>query len=193
MSEWQRMQDQLAGVTAWRHAVELRAAAELAHQGSREGRLEASRRLQALRRADAMVAAWTDRAAQGTGRRAVVAHRQDWVREKLSLSLSDHDIDVLTAVEDGAEALGVTIAAQPELVILESRLPSLLAVDLVRDIRTFAPGTLIAAQVESDQEVASLVDAGARALFGRQVRPTQLAEQVADYLRTQPDKVLLVT
>jgi CheY-like chemotaxis protein len=186
---------QRAGVTAWRNALELREAAELARQESREARLEASRKLDALRRADAALQARVELAAasHATDPRAVVAHRQDWVREKVALALVEQGIDVLVAVEDGAEALGVSVAEQPELLVLEGRLPSLLAVDLVRDIRTFSPATLVAAQVESDQEIAPLVEAGARVVFGRQLHPGQVAEHVVSYLRTRPDEVLLLT
>jgi len=54
-------------------------------------------------------------------------------------------------------------------------LPMLSGVDVVREVRAYAPGTVVAAQVAYDEDVAEMLDAGARAVYTRRVPPAEVA------------------
>jgi CheY-like chemotaxis protein len=186
----QLLQDQLDGVTAWQTAARAREVTESARRDNREVRVEARRRLEALRRVNAAVLARADAAIiesvqlfRPAPPRAVVVHRQDWMREKLTVGLMHEGVAVIAEADDGADALGISIAEQPDLVVLEDRLPSFPAVDVILSLREFAPRTVLAAQVESDNSVGPLLEAGAVAVFNRRVAPGELCCQLVDLLR----------
>ncbi len=196
----QLLQDQLQGVTAWQASARARELAETSRKDNRELRLDSRRRIEALRRANAAMIA---RSEVTTTRslhlfevaepRVVIVHRQEWMREKLAAGLAQHGLSVVAEVYDGADALGISIAEQPDLVVAEDRLPSMTAVEMVRSLREFAPHTVVAAQVEDGSGVASILEAGASAVFSRRVPPAEVCEQVAQFLRDRPAEALLVT
>ena len=156
-------------------------AARLAEQ-TREERLDARRRLDALQRQQQ---ALLERAAQ-TARlsaqaadprpRVVVAHRQPWLRDRLSSGLAGVGLHVVAGVENGADALGLTVAEQPDLLFVEDALPMLGGLQVLAETRELAPSTLVAVQVAYASDVGRAVRVGAAAAFPRTARPADVAE-----------------
>src|SRR4051794_23152093 len=167
---------------------------------TREMRLDARRRGEALRRTQQALQSRADHSVRESvallharPARAMLVHRNEWMRTKLSLALQAQGVHVVAAFDDGADGLGGAIAEQPDLLVVEDRLPSLPGLELVRQAGQYAPRALVAAQVEDERGVATMLEAGARAVFSRRVPPALLAEQVADHLRRAVDEPLLLT
>lgn len=199
-TELELLQDQLDGMRAWHQALKERLATEhVSAAATREMRLDANRRIEALRRAQRALVARADRGVRESVEllatrpaRAVLVHRSEWLRNKLSVGLAAEGVAVLAQLEDGADGLGTAVVEQPDLIVLEDRLPSVTGLDLVRHVRVFVPRAVIAAQVEDDRSVADMLDAGAQAVFSRRIPPSLIAEQVADYLRQRGEGPLLL-
>lgn len=183
--------DQLAAVDAWNRA---RRAAEhaLAESGTtREGALDARRRLSALRRESDALRARTAHALRASGEllqaagppRALLVHRQEWLRRALTTSLEDEGVSVLAALDDGAEGVGWAVAEQPDLLLVEELLPTLTGVEVVRRIRAFSPRTVVAVQVGSEARVQDVLDAGAHLAVPRRVRPDALTRALLAAVR----------
>lgn len=194
------IEDQLEGLDRWHEVVHARLAAAKTAEGTREMRLDARRRMDALRRAQQALLAHADsrieesRTVLGAGpARGIIVHRSDWVRAKLALALEELGLTVVASATDGADGLGVAVLEQPDLLIVEEHLPSISGPELVRSTRELSPHTVVAVQVESVGGVGDLLDAGARAVFSRRIPPGTIAEQIVDYLRTRPDEYLLLT
>ena len=199
-TELELLEDQLEGMRAWHRSFRERVAAEHPATGlTREMRLDANRRLEALRRAQQALIARADRGVRESVEllasrpaRAVLVHRNEWLRNKHTIGLTEHGMSVVASVEDGADGLGTAVLEQPDLIVVEDRLPSVHGLELVQQARVFVPRAVIAAQVEDERSVAGMLDAGAQAVFSRRVPPALIAEQVADYLRRRTDTPLLL-
>jgi DNA-binding response OmpR family regulator len=70
----------------------------------------------------------------------VLAHRDDRLRRKVAHALQDHGVHVVTGTDTGADAVGVIVAEQPELVLVEDTLSMLAGLEVIRDVRRFSPG-----------------------------------------------------
>jgi CheY-like chemotaxis protein len=187
-----------AAAEAWSRRAELLEELSKRASTSREARMDAQRRLEALRRTQAALLARTEEtvaealASLEEVPRAVLVHRSAWMREKLSLHLSELGVQVRAEADDGAEGLGIAIAEQPDVVVIEDRLPSLLAVELVAGVREYVPQAIVAAQVEHDEDVPRLVEAGVAAVFSRRIPPGLIAEELAGLLAQPRDEPLLL-
>ena len=182
---------QVEAIDAWIAAREKRTDVRSASAATRESRMDLARRLDVLRRVDA---AMRDRTGQFLARepdvlmyplptRAVVAHRHEWFVDKMTEGLRERGVQVVGVTENGADALGLVIAEQPELLFVEQKLAMLTGQELAAEAALFAPATLIAAQVERSDDIASMIDAGARAAWTRQTPPGDIAAALADLLR----------
>lgn len=160
--------------------------------------MDAQRRLEALRRTQDALETRAEEVstrslhAQEQHPRAVVVHRNAWLRDTLGLRLAELGVRVVAETEDGAEGLGLAIAEQPDVLVVEDRLPSLPAVEVVSGVRQYVLGALVAAHVEHQEDVPKLVAAGADAVFGRRVTPGVMAEQLASLLESPRDEPLLL-
>ena len=187
-SQLDLLQAQLDGMAAWQATVRAREQAQESARLSREMRMDAQRRLQALRRANRALLARADDTMRGgrellTDRpRVVVAHRNAWLRNKVNVHLTDLGLSVVALLEDGADAIGTAIAEQPDLLLVEDALPSMSGLEVVTEARTYAPSTVLAAQVADAAAVPVLLDAGAAAAYTRQVPPADIAEGLAALL-----------
>jgi CheY-like chemotaxis protein len=172
-------QAQHAAVEAWNREV-AEAERMLERQAvSREMRRDARLRLEALQRADRALQRHSAPAKAELHPMpvAVVVHRNEWMREKLVTGLIEAGMDVVAAIEDGADALGIAIAEQPDVVVLEDRLTSLTGFELAEELRRYTK-SLLAAQVAHDDEIGPMLDAGASAVFTRRVPPAVIVEEV---------------
>jgi CheY-like chemotaxis protein len=178
---------QLAALDAFhaaRHAAEAAAAAAAR---SRELRMDAARRLEVLRREHDAVVARAHEQLRRTGEllrgalppRVVLAHRNEWFVDRVRHVLLDRGFDVVAQVDNGADAVGVVVAEQPDVVLVEDTLTMVPGAQVVGELRSLSPQVLIAAQVAHSDRVGTLLDAGADTVFTRQMPPAQVASRMA--------------
>lgn len=159
---------------------------------TREMRMDAARRLEILRREHH---ALIDRAHQhlqascdllvGTiAPRALVAHRAGWFADKLVALLEQAELEVVEQVDNGADAIGIAVVEQPDLLFVEDGLLMVTGEEVVREARRFCPQTRIGAQVEHVSRIEALLEAGADAVATRQTPPLEVSEQLLTLIRT---------
>lgn len=193
------MKVQLAAVDAWNLAR--RAAEDEAGSGTltREMRLDLTRRMEARRREHAALVARAEQHLRDSGgalsaaarRRAVLAHRNAWLRDSVATRLVDLGVDVVGAFEDGADAAGTVVVEQPDLVLVEDRLPTVSGLELVQRIRAFSPSTVIGVQCLDEGGVPSFVRAGAEPVFTRRVPPADIAEHLVGRLSGETPELVV--
>lgn len=188
---------QLRALDAW-HARFAVVAAGIPGQ-SREARLDDARRRDLAQREREALATWAERAmhddypfGRGSAPRAVIAHRNGWLRDKVQSGLQDHDVAVVLSTGDGAEAAAAIVMEQPDLVFVEDLLPSLSGLDVIERTRMFAPDALIGAHALGQSGMSPLLDAGARAAFSRRIPPAQIATELVACLHGDRSVVTLV-
>jgi CheY-like chemotaxis protein len=184
-----RLQQQLSAIAAWNREAELLLRLTEQDASNREARMDAQRRMQALRRTRTALTARTEAVLEDTLRllqeprpRALLVHRSEWLRERVAARFAEIDVRVIAEVDDGADGLGIAIAEQPDIVLVEDRLPSLPAVEVVAALREFVTGAVVAVQVEHEEDEGPLIDAGADAVFSRRVPPAALADDIRNLL-----------
>ena len=189
VSPTERIVRQVDAVDAWvagrrKREVDLQAGM------SRTERMEAARDLEALRRTDDTI---KRRCARGLdaevgpmrmpGMTAVIAHRHAWFVDRLALLLGSHGVSVLACTDNGAEALGVVVAEQPDIVLAGDRLAMMAGRLLLAEVRLYAPFTVLGVQA-SDPDQADALRAGVDSVFLRHHPPAVIAEAlVALHLR----------
>lgn len=124
-------------------------------------------------------------AAAGTGLTAVLAHRSDWFIRTAAAALMPAGITVIAQVSNGADAVGICTAEQPDVILVEDQLPTLPGMQVMRLLRAFSPRTQVVAQVAYPDRVGSMLDAGAAHAFARQVPPVDVAAALVRLL-TEP-------
>lgn len=187
--------DQLDGISAWhvaRHAVEIADDAAAAGARSREMRLDLDRRMDVIRRQHEALLRRTEEQLEASTRllratapvRALVVHRNDWFKDKLIAALTDGGVEVIGRLENGADAVGVAVAEQPDLLVVEDKLPMIGGEQVVRQVRRFSPRTIGVVQVSYDDGVAAALEAGARTAFTRRVPPAEIARELCQLIRS---------
>ncbi|MDP9466825.1 MAG: hypothetical protein M3P31_06260 [Actinomycetota bacterium] len=181
---------QLQAISRFNDARRTAQAAAAALAGSREMRMDVARSLDVLHREHAAVVRRAHEQLRVTGdllggtpeRRVVIAHRNAWFVGKVAHALKDRGMLVVAHVDNGADAVGISVAEQPDLLLVEETLAMVPGEQVVREVRTYCPETLIAAQVAHGDRVGVLLQAGAAAVFNRQVPPLDAATNMIDLL-----------
>jgi hypothetical protein len=187
---------QLEGIDGWNRARQSRECAQPSGPASRQDRLLAARRIDVLVHAHATVLARASAAlaeqpkplAGLSAHRAVVAHRHQWFADELSQALEAHGVDVISVSDNAAEALGVVVAEQPELLVVGDPLVMLTTVELLSEAARFAPQTLRAVQVSNGTGVGLMLEAGAHSVVTQHVPPQETADQLRALLELGPDR-----
>ncbi|WP_280438152.1 response regulator, partial [Nocardia carnea] len=115
--------------------------------------------------------------------RVLLVDDQTLIRAGLRAVL-DHEpgIEVAGEADDGAEALQMVRELQPEVVVMDLRMPILDGVEATRRIRADAHLTavriLVLTTFEGDREVLAAVGAGADGFLGKSADPTELVAAV---------------
>jgi DNA-binding NarL/FixJ family response regulator len=113
----------------------------------------------------------------------VVVEDNDVFRESLELLLGVvPDVSVVALVADGRSALDVCSRMQPDVVLLDYRLPELDGVETTAGIGAACPETavvVLTAEVESG-EVDALLDAGAVACLTKDRRLDEIVSAIRD-------------
>ena len=177
------IRDQLGAIERWNRARQVSEKAAQVTARSREGRLDVSRRMEVLRRQHEALVARTQEHLRDSARtlastapcRAVLVHRKQWFRDKVAEALRGSGVEVMTGLENGAEAVGFVIAEQPDLLLVEDSLSMMSGEDVLRSVLPYAPHTLCVAQVAHEDRVGALVEAGARAVWTRRAAPDDVA------------------
>jgi CheY-like chemotaxis protein len=181
------VRDQQQGFAAWQRDLEARLARDPEAESDREAQMDARRRLAGLHRTRSAVQACQARRERGlpaTGEhpRAVLVHRSTWMRARLAQEFDERGIQVVGEAEDGAVAVAMAVIEQPELLLLEDRLPWVTPIEVVEEVHRYAPHTVVAVQMEDSAEAPEMLEAGATAVFSRGVHPAQLCECCVDVL-----------
>ena len=182
-SEIDLAEAQLRGIERLTRALHMAEGAASSAAHSRETRMDAARELEILRRHQDALIARTQEQLQESGTHpmgtaattVVLVHRNEWFVGKLTEALHDSGCVVLPRVENGADAVGLIAAEQPDLVLIEGKVSMLPAARVVQQIGRLCPDTIIAAQVAYSDDVGPMLDAGAAHVFTRQVPPAEVA------------------
>ena len=181
---------QLQAITRFNDARRMAEAAAAAVARSREMRMDVTRSLEVLRREHDAVVARAHEQLRVTGnllrgtpeRRVVIAHRNEWFVGKVAHALQDHGVLVVAKVDNGADAVGIAVAEQPDLLVVEDTLAMVPGEQVVRDVRSYCPDTLVAAQVAYGDRVGPLLHAGAAAVFTRKLPPLDAVKRMLELL-----------
>jgi DNA-binding NarL/FixJ family response regulator len=81
---------------------------------------------------------------------------------------------------DGAEAVALCVAEQPDVVLMDVRMPGTSGVEATRRVRDGAPGTavLVLTMLEDDTTVAAMLRAGARGYLLKGAGPDEIVRAV---------------
>lgn len=175
---------QVRGIEAWirnHRQTDLRLDDAL----SREARLDLARRRDVVERQRQALIDWTARQLRTSDElvrsvatpRVVVVHRNDWFKSKLREGFGT-GITVVADLDNGADAVGVVVAEQPDVLLVEDRLLMLPGLEVIRTVRCYAPGTVIVAQVANEEEAAPFLEAGAAKAYSRRVPPADIAAEL---------------
>lgn len=187
----QLLEQQLDAVGRFHADRRMREQARARVQRAREDLLDAARSMEVLRRQTEALLARSAQTLQASGRttmtdpapcRAIVGHRNAWFTGRLAAGLTEFGIVDLTCHDNGAEVVGAAVVEQPDLVLVEQHLAMMRGYDVVRQLRHYCTGTVVAAQVPYAEDVEAMVDAGAVAVFTRQVPPAQVAAELGRLL-----------
>jgi DNA-binding NarL/FixJ family response regulator len=96
--------------------------------------------------------------------RVVVADDHPIVRQGVVALLEDEpDIEVVAAVADGRAALSAVLAEEPDVVVMDLRMPEMDGVEATRAVRERRPGVavLVVTTYDTDEAIVRAVEAGA--------------------------------
>lgn len=189
-SELELMAQQVQAIDRFNRARRLREQTLAATARTRELRMDASRSLAVLRREHAALIARSHEQLRASGavltgqaqRRVVLAHRSAWFLGAVERELLGTDVAVVARLDNGADVIGLVVAEQPDLVLVEDALAMARADDVLRAAREFAPDTLVGVQGVENGRAGPLLEAGAVAVFDRRVRPREVAGRLLELL-----------
>jgi DNA-binding NarL/FixJ family response regulator len=113
--------------------------------------------------------------------RVLIADDQALLRGGFRMILeSQEDIEVVGEAEDGREALEQARALEPDVVLMDIRMPELDGLEATRQLvdADGAPRVLILTTFDLDEYVYEAMKAGASGFLLKEVRPEQLADAV---------------
>ena len=92
----------------------------------------------------------------------------------------EQDIELVGEAADGAEAVRMILDHQPDVVLLDLRLPQLSGVEVMRRVRGKAPGTrfLVLTTYDTDEYIAPALAAGANGYLLKDVEPDELSRGI---------------
>ena len=114
---------------------------------------------------------------------AVIAHRDAWFRDKVAQGLAREGIEVVGCTPNGAEAIGMAVAEQPDLLLVDSRLEMMRPAEVLAEAVRYAPRLLAGAQVDSSDSIPEVLGAGARLAFLRRVPAQTVVEDLTRLVR----------
>lgn len=186
-TDLQLLEDQLHAIQAW-HERQRDTDPPSGSVVTREMRLDQTRRLEARTREQAALVerarCQLEEGARVLAPRAVLVHRREWVRDTVAGRLAEHGVVVVAELDNGADAIGVAVVEQPDLMLVEDALPMVGGVEVIRAVRSYCAATRIAAHVEGEGTVPALLAAGAQKVFTRRTSPADIGRQLAALVTT---------
>jgi DNA-binding NarL/FixJ family response regulator len=113
--------------------------------------------------------------------RVVIADDQALVRSGFRMVLDARpDIEVTGEAEDGAQAVELTLATEPDVVLMDVRMPNLDGIEATRRIVASGSGArvLVLTTFDPDEYVHGAIRAGASGFLLKDVRPDELADAI---------------
>lgn len=183
--------DQVHGIDAWVRAHS-RTSGGAQTSPVREFRLDMARRADVVTRQRQALLDWTERqflssdhVAFVAAMRVVLVHRNAWFRQKVVSGLEAGGVAVVANLENGADAIGVVVAEQPDLLLVEDKLPMMSGLDLCKAVGQYAPSTVVVVQVANDWEIGPFLDAGATTVYTRRTPPADIVAHLLEAVAAQ--------
>lgn len=101
-----------------------------------------------------------------------------WMRTALRGSLERAGYGPVEVVEDGATALGAVVAQQPDVVLVQQQLPWLDGLEVARQLKLYAPDTLVVVQLDQQHAEKEARSAGAVLVLTRTERPQDVVAKL---------------
>ena len=121
--------------------------------------------------------------------RVLVADDHPLVRQGLRSFLSTiDDIDVVGEASDGAEAIAMATALQPDVVMMDLAMPTVDGIEAIRRITEERPSARIIALTSfaTDDKVFPAIQAGAAGYLLKETEPSELVEAIRKVHRGEP-------
>lgn len=118
--------------------------------------------------------------------RVLVVDDHPVVRHGLvSILRYEPDIEVVGAAADGQEALRLILEQQPDVVLLDLRLPLLSGVDVMRQVRAAGMSTrfLVLTTYDTDEYITPALEAGAKGYLLKDASPDELARAIRSLMQ----------
>ena len=102
----------------------------------------------------------------------------------LAILRFEPDIEVVGDAADGAEAVRLILERQPDVVLLDLRLPELSGIEVMRHVHGLAPRTrfLVLTTYDTDEYIAPALAAGAHGYLLKDAEPDQLSQAIHDLM-----------
>jgi two-component system nitrate/nitrite response regulator NarL len=130
-----------------------------------------------------LAAAVTDRSQAGRALRVLIADDHAGYRDGVARLIDDHPaLTVVATAADGAEALQLIITLQPDVALLDVRMPGHTGIEICRLLRATrsAPHTRLVLITGTPDPVlsAQAAAAGAAALIGKETSPPEICSHL---------------
>jgi len=115
--------------------------------------------------------------------RIVLVEDSEAFREALELLLGLRpDVEIVASVGDGGEAVAAALAHEPDVVLMDYRLPGLDGVQATAAVVEAVPGLAVVALTASanERERAALLDAGARACLTKDRELDEIVDAILE-------------
>jgi two-component system, NarL family, response regulator LiaR len=99
--------------------------------------------------------------------------------EAIALALeNENDMEIVGCAETGSQVLPLVQQTQPDLVVLDLRMPGMDGLTCIKLLRERFPdvGTAVLSGIDSDETIEAALRAGANAFISKSVDPAELAE-----------------
>ncbi len=191
LDEWDLAARQLRAIAAFHHARAIAAWAAAAGERSRTAREQDARRLEVLRRKHQAVIARAHEQLRSSGVRQPSLRRTVVVADPgpddgLVGGLERWGVRVVARVTNGADAVGITVVEQPDVVVVSEPLDMVPADDVVRDVRRYSPQTRVVALAGTRERARACSAAGATVVLDGDVPTAELVGHLLRIVEQRP-------
>jgi DNA-binding NarL/FixJ family response regulator len=113
--------------------------------------------------------------------RVIVADDQRIVRDGLAMILRLlPDVELVGTAQDGSEAIALTAEHEPDIVLMDLRMPNVDGVEATRHIRQHHPSTqvIVLTTFSDDDSIFAALQAGARGYLTKDAGPDEIANAI---------------